>query len=111
MNQWRNLLFFLLLVTELHLLLGPSYSTHQPSRRTVLDLPTQLLSSFTGDRPPFIQIRLLHRLFASLSVGISQLAGVWSSDGQGGRKPGLEDLLAAVRGLESEGKYGIVRGE
>lgn len=38
-----------------------------------------LIAGSLTTSPQFIQIRTLHRLFTSLSIGISQLAGVWST--------------------------------
>jgi hypothetical protein len=96
-NQYRLLLLLLLLTAELTLLLaptpgpytsaiyamlptlpGPLHVTLQPLIRPFHAVLLLISRSLTSS-PQFIQIRTLHRLFTSLSIGISQLAGVWST--------------------------------
>ncbi|KAK1926837.1 hypothetical protein DB88DRAFT_471319 [Papiliotrema laurentii] len=76
---WRQTLFVLLLALELSLVLSPT-----PASDTLPFLP--MLSSLAPrgltNTPQFIWIRRLHRLWASLSIGISQLAGVWAEPNQ-----------------------------
>jgi hypothetical protein len=92
-------------MTEMRLLVRPSPALAHSNTATALC--GRCFRFISGDRPPFVQIRLLHRVFASLSVGISQLAGVWSADARGGREPGLEDILSVVKGLETEGEQAL----
>jgi len=96
-NQYRLLLLLLLLTAELTLLLapmsgpytsaiytmlptlpGPLHTTLQPLLRPIHAV-LLLISGPLTSSPQFIHIRTLHRLFTSLSIGISQLAGVWST--------------------------------
>jgi hypothetical protein len=96
-DQYRLLLLMLLLTAELTLLLAPTpgpntsaictmlpalpaplHTMAQPGIRSV-NAVTHLLSGSLTTSPQFIQVRTLHRLFTSLSIGISQLAGVWST--------------------------------
>ena len=53
--------------------------------------------------PHFLQIRILHRLFTTLSISINQLAGVWST-----RTPSIEEAFVAAtslaRAIEADGK-------
>jgi len=56
----------------------PLHAMLQPLSRPVHAVRLLMSGSLTTS-PQFIQIRTLHRLFTSLSIGISQLAGVWST--------------------------------
>lgn len=51
-----------------------------------------------------MQVRTLHRLFTSLSIGITQLAGVWST-----KVPTAEESLAQAtlmaKRLEMDGSF------
>lgn len=49
-----------------------------------------------------MQIRLLHRIFASASIGISQLAGVWAEPATSD-KQAMEQAIGLVQSLESDG--------
>jgi hypothetical protein len=57
-----------------------------------------------------MQVRALHRLFTSLSIGITQLAGVWGS-----RVPTAEEALAQAtlmaKRLEIDGEYSPTLGD
>jgi len=96
-DQYRLLLLLLLLTAELTLLLaptpgpytsaiytmlptlpGPLHAILQPLLRPIHAVRLLMSGSLTSS-PQFIQIRTSHRLFTSLSIGISQLAGVWST--------------------------------
>jgi hypothetical protein len=96
----------LLLTAELTLVLAPTSSQHSTALSGALpSLPgplqatlrpiTNTLSPFVNlafrsfiAAPQFMQVRALHRLFTSLSIGITQLAGVWST-----RVPTAEEAL------------------
>ena len=96
-HQYRLLLLLLLLTAELTFLLAPTPAPYTSAIYTMLPtLPGPLhamlqpllrpahavfllISGSLTSSPQFIQIRTLHRLFTSLSIGISQLAGVWST--------------------------------
>ena len=100
------MLLMLLLTAELTLLLAPTPAPYASAIYTMLPaLPVPLraiaqpilrpiyamvllISGPVTASPQFIQIRTLHRLFTSLSIGISQLAGVWSTP-----SPSLEQAL------------------
>ena len=56
----------------------PLHAIAQPILRPIYAM-VLLISGPVTASPQFIQIRTLHRLFTSLSIGISQLAGVWST--------------------------------
>jgi hypothetical protein len=56
----------------------------------MLNLATRSFSSI----PQFMQVRILHRLFTTLSISINQLAGVWST-----RTPTAEEALVAATSL------------
>lgn len=97
---WRHTLFLVLLLLELTLLSSPtkaSPSTSSSRRFSVLWILNRILPS----QPQFLQIRLLHRIFASASIGITQLAGVWANDTPND-KQAMEQAMALVRGLESD---------
>lgn len=98
--QWRHSLFLVLLLCELTLLFSPpsTFTRHQPR---LLSLMQWVMPSV----PPFTQIRLLHRIFASASIGISQLAGVWA-DAAPSDKQSMDQAIALVQSLESESEYG-----
>lgn len=66
---------------------------HLFSRNPIYAPITWLSRSFIAS-PQFLQIRTLHRLFTSLSIGISQLVGVWSP-----RQPSPEVALVAATSL------------
>ena len=59
------MLFALLLLLELRLVLSPS-----PERLSRIPFLA---------KPQFMQIQLARRMWASFSIGISQLAGVWGT--------------------------------
>ncbi|KAL7424478.1 hypothetical protein Q5752_000162 [Cryptotrichosporon argae] len=77
---WRHTLFALLAVLELGLLVSPTPAAAPSWRLAGQHLPVR----FPPDRPPFLLVRSLHRLWANVSIGITQLAGVWADAGAGG---------------------------
>jgi curved DNA-binding protein CbpA len=104
--SYRILLLLLLLTAELTLVLAPTSPPYASSLIDILPgLPAPLhatlrpvlgplqaaislpFSSFIAS-PQFLQVRTLHRLFTTLSIGISQLAGVWTT-----REPTAEEAL------------------
>lgn len=97
-TQWRHTLFLLLLLCELSLLFSLPASSLRKQSGLLAVLHTILPST-----PPFMQIRLLHRIFASASIGISQLAGVWA-DPSTSDKQGMEQAIGLVQSLESDGR-------
>ncbi|AFR93945.2 chaperone protein DNAJ [Cryptococcus neoformans C23] len=83
-SYWIHTLFAFLFIFELSLILSPSI--HAPPILARLFIPSFLLQ-----KPQFIQISLLHRLFASLSVSVPQLLSVWNADEDEGSKARKED--------------------
>ena len=89
-------LFACLFATEMSLLLSSSSisSFFPPALQPVL--PSILA------QPAFLQIRFLHRVITSLSIGLTQLAGIWVD------KPSEERIMAelqsVVNALQLEGQ-------
>ncbi|KIR74821.1 chaperone DNAJ [Cryptococcus deuterogattii CA1014] len=99
--KWIHTLFAFLFILELSLILSPSI--HAPPI-----LARLLIPSFLLQRPQFIQISLLHRLFASLSVSVPQLLSVWNRDEDEGSKARKEDegwriVVGLLKNLNEEG--------
>ena len=69
--QWSKTLFSSLLIIELYLILSPTRASDHAISSIV-----RILS-----RPQFAQVEVIHRLWASLSVALNQLASVWSHQG------------------------------
>ncbi|XAO23275.1 hypothetical protein I312_102053 [Cryptococcus bacillisporus CA1280] len=83
-SYWIHTLFAFLFILELSLILSPSI--HAPPI-----LARLLIPSFLLQKPQFIQISLLHRLFASLSISVPQLLTVWNRDEDEGSKARKEN--------------------
>ena len=96
-DQWRNTLFACLFVAEGSLLLS-----NTPLAAALPPILSPILPSI-ATQPPFLQIRFLHRVFTSLSIGLTQLAGVWVD------RPNEERILAevqsAIHSLQLEGAF------
>ncbi|KAK8865933.1 hypothetical protein IAR55_001082 [Kwoniella newhampshirensis] len=107
-SYWRQTLFALLLTLELTLILCPTSSS-------TLLLPAFLrpllyiLPRRSTSQPQFKQIDLLHRVFTSLSVGITQLAAAWAEPIE--RRTGTEEewrrVVGMLRGLEMDSITGF----
>ncbi|WVR05890.1 hypothetical protein IAU60_002916 [Kwoniella sp. DSM 27419] len=97
---WRQTLFILLLLLELSLVLTPSTSSALASSNLPLLRPlsalVQRISSFT---PQFIQISILRRVFTTLSIAITQLAGVWAEPTSS--PPSEEDWNRVLHSLQA----------
>ncbi|KAK4687998.1 hypothetical protein P7C73_g2105, partial [Tremellales sp. Uapishka_1] len=87
---WRHTLFILLFVLELSLVLSPT-------------APISPFNPFSL-RPQYQQILLLHRLWTTVSVGITQLAGVWLTPETKEPEEVYASVLGLVRTIELEGK-------
>lgn len=99
--KWIHTLFAFLFIFELSLILSPSI--HAPPILARVFIPSFLLQ-----KPQFIQISLLHRLFASLSVSVPQLLSVWNADEDEGSKARKEDdgwrvIIGLLKNLNEEG--------
>lgn len=99
--KWIHTLFAFLFILELSLILSPSI--HAPPILARLFIPSLLLQ-----KPQFIQISLLHRLFASLSVSLPQLLSVWNTDEDEASKARKEDegwrvVVGLLKNLNEEG--------
>ncbi|RSH90380.1 hypothetical protein EHS25_000985 [Saitozyma podzolica] len=101
---WRNILFVLLLFLELTLLFSPAPLTSS------LPLPINLLLLLVDrGRPQFLQIRLLHRVFTTLSIALTQLASVWCPPPEDDAAV-IDQLASLVRAVEAEA-VGAFQGE
>lgn len=127
-SQWRLTFLLLLLTAELLLVLSPTPpGNSSPLFQLFPALPTQLASFFSPiqavfnllialillparsffAKPQFLQVRTLHRLFTSLSIGVSQLAGVWSANSPESERENQAlwaQVMAMSRGLQMEGE-------
>ena len=81
---------------------GPLHATLQPLLRPIHAVRLLMSGSLTSS-PQFIQIRTLHRLFTSLSIGISQLAGVWSTPNFSPEQA-LTQATVLAKQLEADGE-------
>lgn len=99
-KQWRNTLFALLFLAESSLLFStsPVSTAVPPVLASVLPVLAQ---------PPFLQIRFLHRVFTGLSIGITQLAGIWVERPNEDRI--MAELQSVVQQLHLEGTCPSVR--
>ncbi|KIR56306.1 hypothetical protein I315_01371 [Cryptococcus gattii Ru294] len=98
--KWIHTLFAFLFILELSLILSPSI--HAPPI-----LARLLIPSFLLQKPQFIQISLLHRLFASLSISVPQLLSVWNRDEDEGSKARKENegwriIVGLLKNLNEE---------
>lgn len=99
--QWRHLLFILLLILELNLILSPTASPRTyPLPSLLRPVAPRILF-----RPQYLQIRLLHHLFTSASIALSQLAGVWApaKDGQS-EVEAFRQVASVIKALETDGE-------
>lgn len=64
-----------------------------PILTPIYALATLSTRSFISS-PQFLQVRALHRLFASLSIAITQLAGVWTTN-----TPSAEEALVVATNM------------
>nr|KIR48925.1 hypothetical protein I312_01995 [Cryptococcus bacillisporus CA1280] len=105
--KWIHTLFAFLFILELSLILSPSI--HAPPI-----LARLLIPSFLLQKPQFIQISLLHRLFASLSISVPQLLTVWNRDEDEGSKARKENegwriVVGLLKNLNEEGIHETYR--
>ncbi|KIR67750.1 hypothetical protein I314_02167 [Cryptococcus bacillisporus CA1873] len=105
--KWIHTLFAFLFILELSLILSPSI--HAPPI-----LARLLIPSFLLQKPQFIQISLLHRLFASLSISVPQLLSVWNRDEDEGSKARKENegwriVVGLLKNLNEEGIHETYR--
>lgn len=92
--QWRNTLFAALLIAELGLITSTPIS--------ITSTPPSTLLPAIFHRPAFLQIRFLHRVFTSASIGIAQLGGVWAPQRRT-EAQAVNELVSALNGIEMEG--------
>ncbi|WWD17878.1 hypothetical protein CI109_102322 [Kwoniella shandongensis] len=104
-SYWRQTLFAVLLTFELLLILSPTSSLSLPS---LLNPFRSFLPRNLTSQPQFKQINLLHRLFTSLSVGITQLAAAWTEPKRGnGTEEEWKRVIGMLRGLEMDAITGF----
>ncbi|WVF70456.1 hypothetical protein IAT40_005246 [Kwoniella sp. CBS 6097] len=112
---WRQALFVLLLISELTLITSPTTT----SLRVPLPISINLSPLITNGQlnlfptsPQFVQIHILHKMFTTLSIAITQLAGIWSpplpeSSLSEKDSEELRKVVHAIRGLELEAVTGF----
>ncbi|WVQ97459.1 hypothetical protein IAU59_004572 [Kwoniella sp. CBS 9459] len=116
---WRQALFVFLLVSELALITSPTTACLSipipipfPLVINIPPLITDGQLKLFPSSPQFIQIYTLHKIFTTLSIAITQLAGIWyppSPENAVSAKDaeGMSRVMHALKSLEMEAITGF----